>query len=94
MRSEAIDTLCKEWLAVHYSQEIADEYGEISLVAPDLNSPYLNAALDDFLGALASCFGNELTFLEVDYQEARQALGLPENRTTVPLVFIRAFRGG
>jgi len=86
-----IDRLCHDWLRENYGEEIASEYTTYSLVIPMWNSADLNDALEDLKLELYLYFGPEQSFGTTDYYEAREKLGLPDDRTLVPDVFIRAF---
>jgi hypothetical protein len=86
-----IDVLCQDWLRENYGEATASEYTRYSLVIPMWNSLELNDALEDLKLELCLSFGPEQSFGTTDYHEARQKLGLPENRTPVPDVFVRAF---
>ena len=91
MSGSQIDGLCQEWLRENYGKAIASEYTTYSLVIPMWNSPELNDALEDLRLELCLSFGPEQSFGATDYYEAREKLGLPDDRTPVPDVFIRAF---
>jgi hypothetical protein len=86
-----IDGLCHDWLRENYGEAIASEYTTYSLVIPMWNSADLNDALEDLKLELYLSFGPERSFGATDYYEAREKLGLPDDRTPVPDVFIRAF---
>ena len=86
-----IDRLCLDWLRENYGETIALEYTTYSLVIPMWNSPDLNDALEDLKLKLCLSFGPEQSFGTVNYYETREKLGLPDDRTPVPDVFIRAF---
>ena len=86
-----IDRLCQDWLQENYSQEITSEYMRYSLVVPTWNSVELNGALQDLKLMLCLAFGPEQSFGSTDYYEAREKLGLPDDRTPIPDVFIRTF---
>ena len=86
-----IDTLCRDWLRENYGEGIASEYTIYSLVIPMWNSPDLNDALEDLKLELCLSFGPEQSFGAVDYYEAREKLGLADDRTPVTDVFVRAF---
>ena len=85
------DKLCRDWLRENYSEEIVSEYTIYSLVIPMWNSPDLNDALEDLKLELCLAFGPEQSFETTDYYEARERLGLADERTPVPDVFVRAF---
>lgn len=91
MSGSQIDGLCQEWLRENYGKAIASEYTTYSLVIPMWNSADLNDALEDLKRELCLSFGPEQSFGATDYYEAREKLGLPDDRTPVPDVFIRAF---
>ena len=91
MSSSQIDGLCQEWLRENYGDAIASEYMTYSLVIPMWNSPDLNNALEDLKLELCLSFGPEQSFGATDYYEAKEKLGLPDDRAPVPDVFIRAF---
>jgi len=91
MSSGQIDRLCQDWLRENYEEAIASEYTTYSLVIPMWNSPDLNNALEDIKLELCLSFGPEQSFGATDYYEARERLGLPNDRTPVPDVFVRAF---
>jgi hypothetical protein len=93
MRGDQIDQLCWDWLHHNYGKEFAMEYVSYSLVIPGLNSAHLNEALDELRQTLCLIFGPEQSFGSTDYYEARQKLGLPDDRDPVPDVFVRAFVG-
>jgi hypothetical protein len=86
-----IDRLCHDWLRENYGEEIASEYTTYSLVIPMWNSADLNDALEDLKFELYLYFGPEQSFGATNYYEAREKLGLPDDRTPVPDVFLRAF---
>ena len=91
MSGSQIDALCQDWLRENYGEAIASEYTAYSLVIPMWNSPDLNDALEDLKLELCLSFGPEQSFGATDYYEAREKLGLPDDRTPVPDVFVRAF---
>jgi len=91
MNGDQIDKLCQDWLRENYGQEIASEYSEYSLMVPGLNSTELNGALNDLLYRLSLAFGPGESFGNTNYIEARKKLGLPDDRSPVPDVFIEAF---
>ena len=91
MSGGQIDRLCHDWLRKNYGEAIALEYTTYSLVIPMWNSPNLNDALEDLKLELCLSFGPEQSFGTVDCYEAREKLGLSDDRTPVPDVFIRAF---
>jgi hypothetical protein len=86
-----IDELCQEWLRENCGKEIASEYAMYSLLIPMWNSPVLNNALEDLRLELCLSFGPEQSFESTDYYEAREKLGLPDSKTPVPDVFVKAF---
>jgi hypothetical protein len=86
-----IDALCREWLRENCGEEIASEYTTYSLVIPMWNSAVLNSALEDLRLELCLSFGPEQSFGSIDYYEAREKLGLLDDKTPVPDVFVRAF---
>jgi hypothetical protein len=55
------------------------------------NPADFNEALGDFRLMLGLAFDPEQSFGSTDYYEAREKLELPNDRTTVPDVFVRAF---
>jgi len=89
--SGKINRLCHDWLRESYGEAIASEYTTCSLVIPMWNSLDLNDALEDLILMLCLAFGPEQSFGTTDYYEAREKLGLPDDRTPVPDVFVRAF---
>jgi len=91
MSSGQIDKLCREWLRENYGDKIASEYTALSLVISMWNPAELNEALEDLMLELCLSFGLEQSFAATDYFEARDKLGLPDDRTPVPEVFIKAF---
>jgi len=91
MTSAQIDRLCRDWLRQSYDEETASEYATYSLVIPVFNPAHLNNALEELRQTLCIIFGAEQSFGSTDYYEARQRLGLPDYRTPVPDVFLRAF---
>jgi len=86
-----IDRLCHDWLRENYGEEIASEYTTYSLVIPMWNFPDLNDALEDLQLELTLSFGPEQTFGATDYYKAREKLGMSDDKTPVPDVFVRAF---
>jgi hypothetical protein len=92
MNGGQIDRLCRDWLRENYGEAIASEYTKYSLVIPMWNSPDLNYALEDLRLELCLSFGPEQSFGTTDYYEAREKLVLPDDRTPVPDVFVRAFK--
>jgi hypothetical protein len=93
MTSGQIDRLCWDWLHENYGEEVALEYISYSLLIPAFNSTDLNSALEELRQTLYLIFGPEQSFGSTDYYEARERLGLPDDRTPVPDVFMRAFVG-
>lgn len=91
MSNIQIDRLCQDWLQENYGQEITSEYTRYSLVVPAWNSVELNDALQDLKLMLCLAFGPEQSFGSTDYYEAREKLGLSDDRTPVPDVFVRTF---
>jgi hypothetical protein len=93
MTDGSIDRLCRDWLRQNYGEEVASEYTSYSLLIPAFNSADLNDALDELIQTLYLIYGPEQSFGSTDYYEARERLGLPDDRTPVPDVFVRAFVG-
>jgi hypothetical protein len=91
MSGTQIDWLCRDWLRENYGETMASEYTTYSLLIPMWNSPELNNALEDLQLELALSLGPEQTFGATDYYEARENLGLHDDRTPIPNVFVRAF---
>lgn len=91
MSGSQIDGLCQDWLRENYGEAIASEYTTYSLVIPMWNSPDLNDALEYLRLMLRLAFGPEQPFGTTDYYEAREKLGLSDDRTLVPDAFIKAF---
>ena len=91
MSGSQIDGLCQDWLRENYGEAIASEYTSYSLMVPVWNSPNLNDALKEFKLELCLSFGPEQSFGATDYYEARVKLGLPDDWTSIPKVFIKAF---
>jgi len=91
MSGSQIDRLCQDWLCEHYGEEIASKYTTYSLVIPMWDSADLNDALKDLRLMLRLAFGSEQSFGITDYYAAREKLGLPDDRATIPDVFVRAF---
>jgi len=91
MDSGQIDRLCRDWLQEKYGEAVASEYTTYSLVIPMGNPADLNDAFEDLRLELCLSFGPEQSFGSTDYYEAREKLGLPDDRATVPDVFVRAF---
>lgn len=91
MSGTQIDWLCREWLRENYDETMASEYTRYSLLIPMWNSPELNNALGGLRLELTLSFSPEQTFGTTDYYEAREKLGLHDDRTPTPDVFIRAF---
>lgn len=91
MSNSQIDRLCHEWLQENYGEVIASEYTTYSLVIPMWNSLDLNNALEDFNSQLCCSFGSRQSFEDIGYYEAREKLGLPDERTPIPDIYIMAF---
>jgi len=91
MSGSQIDRLCHDWLRENYGEAIVSEYTTYSLVIPMWNSPDLSDALEDLKLELRLSFSPEQSFGTTDYYEAREKLGLPDDRTPAPDVFVRAF---
>ena len=91
MSGSQIDRLCQDWLLENYGEAIASEYTTYSLVITMWNSTDLNDALEDLKLELCLSFGPEQSFGATNYYEAREKLGLPDDRTPVPDVFVTAF---
>jgi len=91
MSGSQINSLCQDWLWKNRGELIASEYTTLSLLIPLWNSPELNDALSGLKFELSLWFGPDKSFGEVDYYEAREKLGLPDDRPSVPDVFVRAF---
>jgi hypothetical protein len=93
MTDDKIDRLCRDWLYENYGKAVASEYVSHSLLIPAFNSADLNYALEELRQNLYLIFGPEQSFGSTDYREARERLGLPDDRTPIPDVFARAFIG-
>jgi hypothetical protein len=93
MTSGQIDRLCQDWLRENYGEAIASEYTPHSLLIPAFNSTDLNSMLEELRQNLCLAFGPEQSFGSTDYYEARERLGLTDDRTPVPDVFVMAFVG-
>jgi len=91
MSGSQINSLCKDWLWKNRGESIASEYTTLSLLILTWNSTELNDALRNLKSELSLLFGPDRSFGEVDYYEAREKLGLPDDRPSVPDVFVRAF---
>ena len=91
MSGGQIDRLCQDWLRENYGEAIASEYTTYSLVIPMWNSTDLNDSLEDLKLELCLSFGPEQSFGATNYYETREKLGLPNDRTPVPDVFVTAF---
>jgi hypothetical protein len=89
MSGEQIDNLCRDWLRGNYGEAIASEYTAYSLVVPLWNSPDANDALECLKLELCLAFGSEKSFGTTDYYQAREKLGLADNRASVPDVFTK-----
>jgi hypothetical protein len=63
------------------------------MLIPAFNSADLNCALEELRQSLYFIFGPEQSFGSADYYEARERLGLSDDRTPIPDVFVRAFVG-
>jgi len=93
MSGSQIDRLCQDWIRENYGEVMASEYTTYSLVVTMWNSTDLNDELEDLRLELCLSFGPEQSFGATDYYEAREKLGLPDDRTPVPDVFVTAFEG-
>jgi hypothetical protein len=91
MSGDQMERLCQDWLRENYGEEIAAQYMTESLVIPMWNSADLNHALEELRQRLCLAFGPEESVETTDYYKAREKLGLPDNMTPVPDVFVRAF---
>ena len=91
MSGSQIDRLCQDWLRENYGEATASEYTRYSLLIPMWNAPDLNNALEDLKLELCLSFGPEQSFGATDCYEAKEKLGLPDDRTPIPDVFIGAF---
>ena len=91
MSGSQIDRLCQDCLRENCGEAFASEYTRCSLVISMWNSPDLNDALKDLKLELCLSFGPEQSFGTTNYYEAREKLGLLDDMTPVPDVFIRAF---
>lgn len=91
MTSGQINRLCWDWLHENYNEAIASEYEPFSLLIPAFNSTDLNSALEELRQTLYFIFGPGQSFGNTDYYEARERLGLPDDRTPVPDAFVRTF---
>jgi hypothetical protein len=91
MSGAQIDRLCRDWLHESYNEEVASEYTPYSLVIRAWNAVDLNNALEDLRLMLCLAFGPEQSFGTTDYYEAREKLGLPDDRAPIPDLFARAF---
>jgi len=91
MSGSQIDVLCRDWLRENYGEAIVSEYTTYSLAIPTWNPADLNHALEDLKLELCLSFGPEQSLGATDYYEAREKLGLPDERTPVPGVFVKAF---
>lgn len=90
MSGAYVDRLCRDWLRVNYGDAMASQYTVYSLLMPMWNSPDLNNALEKLKRDLGFFFGLERTFADTDYHEARLKLGLSDERTPVPQIFLKA----
>jgi len=93
MKSGQIDRLCSDWLKDNYGDELASDYRHYSLVINLWNTSELNEALEALRQVLCIAFGPAESFGSADYHEAREKLGLPDDRVSIPDVFIEAFAG-
>jgi hypothetical protein len=91
MNGSQIDRLCQDWLRQKYGEAVVSEYTTYSLVIPMWNSSDLNDALENIKLELCLSFGPEQSFGATDYYEAREKLGLHDDMTPIPVVFVRAF---
>ena len=88
---EQTDKVCIDWLRENYREDLVSEYRAYSLVIPMWNTPELNEALETLLQELRIAFGPDMSFGTTDYYEARTKLELPDDRTPIPEIFLRAF---
>ncbi len=79
-----LDRLCQGWLRENCGEAIASEYTM-------WNSADLDDALEDLRLELCLSFGHEQSVETIDYYEAREKLGLSDDRTPMPDVVMRAF---
>lgn len=93
MKSGQIDRLCSDWLKDNYGDELASDYRHYSLVITIWNTSELNEALEALRQVLCIAFGPDGSLGTVDYYDARRKLGLPDDRVSIPDVFIEAFAG-
>ena len=93
MSSDKIDRLCMDWLSENCGEETASRYRPYSLVIAIWNTPDLNDGLETLRQVLCIAFGPAESFGSTDYHEAREKLGLPEDRVPIPDAFIKAFAG-
>ena len=93
MSSGQIDRLCRDWLKGNCGEKIASKYRPCSLVITTWNTPDINDGLENLRQVLCIAFGPAESFGSTDYHEARGKLGLPEDRVSIPDVFIEAFAG-
>jgi len=91
MTADQIDKVCIDWLKENYGQELARRYRPYSLVIPGRNISELNEALEILLQLLRVAFGQDKSFGTTDYYEVRRKLKLPDDRTPIPDVFLKAF---
>ena len=91
MDEEQIDKVCIDWLKENYGEELAMKYRPYSLVIPLWNTLELNEALETLMQVLSIAFGPDKSFGTVDYYEVRRKLKLPDDRTPIPEVFLKAF---
>lgn len=91
MRGGEVDKLYRDWLSQNYGEELDSEYTSYSLVIPAWNTLELNGALETLRQVLCLTFGPEESFETTDYHEARRKFGLPDGRTPILDVFVKAF---
>ena len=91
MKVKQVDKVCIDWLKENCGEELAMKYGHYSLVIPMWNTSELNEALGTLMQVLCIAFGPDESFGTVDYYEVRRKLKLPEDRTLIPEVFLKAF---
>jgi len=91
MKGSQIDKLCVDWLRENCGAEIASKYRPYSLVITTWNAPDINDGLETLRQVLCIAFGPAKSFGSTDYHEAREKLGLPEDRVPIPDVFTNAF---
>jgi hypothetical protein len=93
MKVGQIDKLCLDWLKKNYGDGVASDYRHYSLVIDRWNTSELNEALESLRQVLCITFGPSGSFGNMDYHEAREKLGLPEDEAPIPDIFIKAFAG-